>query len=143
METLFVHRGIIRDDLVPVFDEPEFWRNNRIQMRGKRFELILREEFAKKTKGQLGFLFKAVIRGECVNSEYFFGWSEKKILEHLEGELSTYLFSYFDINGVERKKEVILTLHSMNKKQTTIFIEKVLVYLSELGIEIKDEKNYG
>ena len=143
MEAIYLHLGEVTQEAKLRFDNPEMWERNRKELIGKRFELRLKEEEYKKSKEQLGYLFRGIIRGECCNSNDFTGWTEKEILHHLECELSTYLQSVRKLDGTEVKKEYILTVKSMGKKQLTIFIEKVIIYLSELGINVKEPKVYG
>jgi hypothetical protein len=143
MEAIYIHRGKVLDDGKLLFDNIEMWRRERLLLVDKRFELRLKEEENKKSEEQLGFLFKGIIRGECLHSEIFAGWTEKEILAHFENELSVYLKAIKNLDGTEIKKEYILTVKSMGKRQCARFIERVIIYCAQLGIVIKDNKCYG
>lgn len=126
-----------------------YWKPNLHQtlissLEGKVFEEIIRERIEPSTDDQRGYLFGAIIRKTCMNTELFGGWTEDEIYDFFAGKFfsvkKTVIFK-----GKEYTIKKPLSLNKRNgagKKRVSEFISRIVEFLANEGIEVQDPSSY-
>ena len=106
---------------------------------GQVIDVIVQPHEEPKSEEQLGYFFGVIIKMVCTKTEMFRGWSEKEIYSYF---CQQYLFDekVMHLNGGSQEIviPIIKTLSQLNKKQTAVFIQKVIEFLSENGIYVPE-----
>jgi hypothetical protein len=141
-EPKYNHRGIVTNSKM-IFDLPEMFNAKRTSLEGKRFSMILEEEFEPPTNPQRGYYFGAIIGLECINSSDFAGWTKDEIHNYLVEKITGYNKSV-KIRGKEQIVRCIDQISEYSKRRMNDYIEKVMLLLStEHGIVVKDSSEYA
>jgi hypothetical protein len=137
---LLKHRGVCRNGEIRYYDSAGY-RKNLLELEGKEVETITKEVSKKSSYDQFGFYFGGIIQ-TCLTTEKFGGWDEKEIDEFFCDKFLSYTVM---IRVSESKyKEVIRTQSkaSLNKKELSEFITKVIDFCAMEGIVIKSPDEY-
>lgn len=107
--------------------------------------VIIEDQVADKSISQLGFYNAGIIRDSCMNSEQFGGWEHFEIANFFEDMFLTEII-YKDrdtLTGkITEEVKVRLRVSMLNEKSMSEFIEKVIRWLANEGIPVKDPELY-
>lgn len=136
------HYGRILDNGNISFYNNEMWQNQRFALRGKEFELVIKEKHKRPSVSQFSYYFGGIL-GTCLTCEQF---SHYSTVEEIHKDVFSPMFLSYSVKVVVGKKSWIKTatrsLADLNKKETGEFIENVLNFCSQEGIEILPADQY-
>lgn len=133
MDVQVVHKGTIINGR-KVYDYPKVYQSKLDSLEGKRFEEILEIEHEKVTGSQWGYYYGGIIRGTCMKSEAFSGWTHEEIHEAILKHLRT----NNKVVVLPDQSEIVMQytddLKQYSKNEMAKYIEDVLNFLGELDI---------
>lgn len=133
MDVQIKHKGILNNGKL-IHDFPKVYKAKIDSLEGCRFELILEREHEKVTPSQWAYYYGGIIRGTCMKSETFSGWTFKEIheaiLKHLRTNTKVVIFP----DGSETLMEYTDDLKQYSKLEKSKYIEDVLNFLAEKDI---------
>lgn len=142
MKITIRHFGKILDNGNISFYDNEMWQNQRLSLAGKEFELVIKEKIRRPSPNQFSYYFGGIL-GTCITCEQF---SHYSTVEEIHNEVFKPMFlSYQVMVKVGEKKwqkTVTRSLSELNKKETNEFIQNVLNFCSQEGIEILEAQQY-
>lgn len=133
MDVQIKHKGTIINGK-KVYDFPKVHQARLDSLEGKRFEETLEAEHEKVTKYQWGYYFGGIIKGTCMNSEIFNGWTFNEIKKGLLTSLRTTDKVVIFPNGNEKIMKYTDDLKQYSKSEMVKYIDDVLNFLAELEI---------
>lgn len=136
-EGLVKNIGISKDGKFQPYNKTLF-DNCLREFDGKIVEVFIQEREEETTDNQRGYFFGVIVRKVCMNMEQFGGWSATEIYEFFCG-----LFLSEPKSFKYKKKSIVVSitrsLSKLNKKETSIFIQKVINWLAqECGVEVPE-----
>lgn len=136
------HFGKVADNGNLSFYHLNLWDDQRFSLRGKEFELILREKHKKPSVNQFGYYFGCIL-GVCLTCEQF---SHYQTREEIHKDVFSPLFLSYKIKVVVGKKswikDVSRSLADLSKAETSEFIQNVLNFCAQEGIVVPEAESY-
>jgi len=136
------HYGRILDNGNISFYNPELWEDQRLSLRGKEFEIVIKEKLKRPTINQFGYYFGCIL-GVCLTCEQF---SHYYTREEIHKEVFSPLFLSYKVKVVVGKKswlkDVTRSLTELSKAETSDFIQNVLNFCMQEGIVIPEADAY-
>jgi hypothetical protein len=141
MDVSVKHKGVVRNGK-PIFDMPQLFQSKVDSLEGKRFDLLMEPEHEKVTVSQWAYYYGGIIKGTCMKTEAFAGWTDKEInqaiLNHLRTSIKIVLFK----DGSESTMSYVDDLKQYSKTEMVLYIEDVLNFLAEKEIYPLPPDNY-
>jgi hypothetical protein len=122
--------------------QPQLYKDILLKNDGRKIDLLIKDHEEPKSKQQLGFFFKVIIRDVCMQTELFGGWDKDEIYEFFCSEFLAKTKTLKLKSGKEKILQLNATLSACNKLETAIFIDNVIRFLANEGIEVPDPINY-
>ncbi len=136
------HFGKVLENGKIIFNDESMWENQRLSLRGKDFELIIKEKLRRPTPNQYGYYFGGIL-GTLLTCEAF---SHFTTPEDIHKQLFAPMFlSYSDkvyLGKASWTVQHIRSLGDLSKSETSEFVEKVLQWCAENDIEILPSDAY-
>lgn len=124
-----------------VYYNPDLYVKVLQELEGKEFEEIVKEKQEKPSKNTHGF-YRGGIIASCLTTEKFAGWDKDEIDDFFCNMfLSEKIEKVFGTTRTEITR--IGSTGDLNQKEMNEFIEKVIHWLSEEGIEILSPEQYN
>lgn len=125
------------------FEDREMFDFVKRSLEGKRGYAIIKEIEEDISPNQFAYYFGGIIRGECMNSNAFAGWTERQIHEYLlktlEGEVKPILKK----SGEVVHEETVPDFSMFRKRKMAEYISKVIPFLQmEFDIHPKPSDHY-
>lgn len=137
-----LHLGIIRNGK-KIYYRPELYLRQIQLLEGKEFEERIKEKFVKPSTSTHAF-YRGAIIPTCLLTEKFGGWSEDEIHTFFTNMyLSRTIEKVFESSGEVVELKEIDSTGSLNQKEMNIFIERVLAFLADEGIEVLSPEQYS
>lgn len=140
-EVQIYHLGTVKNGRVD-YDRPVFYQSEMAKLEGKKIRAYFEEIKEKKTVSQLAFYFGGIVRKTCMGSTLFDGWMEEEIDQFFRKRFLTYIKTIQYLDKTSEFVQVINELRDLNKDEMTIFIDRVIQFLAEHGIEVLDPEMY-
>lgn len=128
-----------------VYLRPDILTKNLEMLEGEEFEEIIKKKAKAVSSRSKGFYFGGIIR-VCSGQEMFGGWTEDDIHDYFAG---MFLSHYAEEKAFNTKKETftktvqkVKSISSLNSKEMSEYIEKVISWLAYHGIEIETPEQY-
>jgi len=136
------HYGKVLPNGKIIFHNEELWENQRLSLAGKEFELVIKPRVRKASLNQYGYYFGGIL-GTCLTCEQFSHYTKP---EEIHEEVFKPMFlSYSVLVKVGNKKwtrTVTRGLSELNKEETSEFIQNVLNFCAQEGIEVLPADQY-
>jgi len=135
------HSGEVRNG-VKYYDNPDLYRQQLQELEGKRFIEIIKEKHRTPSNGQYGF-YRGGILPICYTTEMFSYFDNKDDIH--SNYFAPKFLSYKVVVKVKNERYEITKVRSLtelSEKEFAMFIERVIIECSELGIEIPDHNQY-
>lgn len=143
MNTTIKHFGKILPNGNIVFSNEELWGEQRAALAGKDFELTIKERVRKATPSQYSYYFGGILQ-TCLKCEAF---SHFYTVEEIHDSVFSQMFLKYqtqaELKGVHYTATHVRSLSGLSKKELSEFVEKVLNWCAENGIEILPAENYS
>lgn len=136
-DTETVFKGKITNNRLFVADRQKMYDSHLQGLSGERVEIIIRKEKRKATTNQFKFYFGGIIKGTCMKSTLFAGWSAESIDHYFRYR---YAFTMKKSNGKEQRETHDLALYSTD--DMIKFIDQVIAELAQNGIEVLSPEEY-
>lgn len=121
-----------------IADKPKMYQSHIDSFEDKsELEIIVRPKRRKATTKQFGFYFGGIIKGTCMKATLFEGWKAKEIDDFFRSEFA---WHYEKVNGSEKKVNDDIALYTTEEMKK--FVDDVIQYLAESGIEVLDPSEY-
>lgn len=140
-EANVVHYGKMKDNGEPEFYDKERFKQNRLELRGKEFGLIIFEKQEKVTIDQHGYMRGGIIAATCMRAEKFAGWNEIEIYNYF-ADMFFFVPVIKTFGEITVKFKKRLSMTTCGKKRASKFIDDTIRYLSEEGIEVLSPEEY-
>lgn len=140
-EVQIYHNGIVRNGRI-VYDRPLFYTSELARLEGKNVRVIIEEQKERKTVPQLAFYFGGIIRKTCMGSTLFEGWMEEEIDQFFRKRFLSYIKTIHFSDNTVTPVQVINELRDLTKEEMTLFINHVIQFLAENGIEVLEPEMY-
>lgn len=125
-----------------VFYNPEMFENQKISMRGKEGELIMKERVKRPSFNQTGYYFGGILR-TCLTCEMFSHYSD---VQDIHKELFAPMFLSYQtkvfLGKASWMQQHIRSFGELTKLETSEFIDKVLRWCEENEIVILPAEQY-
>lgn len=142
MKVEIKHFGRILDNETLVFYNLDMFQEQKVSLRGKEFELVIKEKHKRPTVSQFSYYWGGIL-GTCLTCECFSHYTTK---EELHKEIFAPLFLAYQVRVVVGKKKwdkvMVKSLSELNKKETSEFIENVINFCAEQGVVILPSEQY-
>lgn len=134
------HYGTVINDEVIMYNE-DLLKQQFAGYEGKEFYLEVREKPKNVTQDQHGY-YRGAIVPTCLEFESFGGWDEKMVHDFFVDEFLSYkkIMTY---KGVPKEVKIIPSHSSLNRKEMSEFIDKVLQWLAQEGIYVMTPEQYN
>jgi hypothetical protein len=120
-------------------------------LESERFQMILQKEVILRSTSSLGYYFGGIIRNTCMRSNLFESWTFNEIDNFFRKNFLTYkkeLVRYIGIKDKKRKKKIVVSvpvedsLENLSQDKMNIFLNQVIAFLSQEGIEVLSPSDY-
>jgi len=142
MKVELKHYGRILPNGNISFYNPELWTEQRQALAGKEFEIVIKERYKRPTVNQFGYYFGCIL-GVCLTCNQF---SHYQTRDEIHKEVFSPLFLTYKVKVIVGKKswmkDVTRSLTELTKNETSDFIQNVLNFCAQEGIEIPEADNY-
>lgn len=128
-----IHTGIVENNRLK-FDRIKLFDAEVAKLEGQRFELTLAKEYARPTRSQFAYYFGGIIKGTCMKTTLFEGWTYREIDDHIRTELRNHHKILVLPTGKEKVSVATDDIENYTKEEMTLFIDDVLNYLATLEI---------
>lgn len=124
------------------FYNNQLWHDQRISLKGKEIEIVIKEKLKRPTINQFSYYFGCIL-GVCLTCEQF---SHYYTREEIHKEVFSPLFLSYKVKVVVGKKswlkDVTRSLTELSKAETSDFIQNVLNFCMQEGIVIPEADQY-
>ncbi len=124
MSAEYRHYGKVTEAAQLIFNRYSDFENELKLLRGKDFEMTIRERFVNATEDQHGYYRAGVIR-EAMNHEDFGGWSEDDIHNYYAHEFLT-IMVHRKLGKRTVEIPIIQSTATLGKKRFAIYIQQVI-----------------
>jgi len=136
------HFGNISDDGTISFNDDELWENQRMSLRGKRFELVIKERVKKPSPNQFSYLFGGILPTVMSCNEFSHYTDAKELFD----DYFAPMFLSYQVLVRKGKKSWLQAkskgLSDLNKKEMSELVDKMLIWCAQEGIEVLDSESY-
>lgn len=136
------HYGRVLPNGNIVFYQPELWAQQRESLAGKDFELTIKEKHKRPSVSQFSYYFGGIL-ATCLTCEQF---SHYTTVEEIHEQVFKPLFLSYSVMVIVGKKKwqktCVKSLTELSKQETSEFIENVLNFCAQEGIEILPAEQY-
>ncbi len=136
------HYGKVNEDCFLSFYNHELYNQSLIQLKGKEFDLIIKER-KKNVSLDTHAYYRGGVIAECLKYEKFNGWTKEDVHDFFA---SIFLSSTKQLrNGENDRVAFIPTIKStsdLSQSEMNEYINKVVKWLSEKGIVIHPPEQY-
>lgn len=136
------HYGRVLPNGNIVFYQPELWTQQRESLAGKDFELTIKEKHKRPSVSQFSYYFGGIL-ATCLTCEQF---SHYTTVEEIHEQIFKPLFLSYSVMVIVGKKKwqktCVKSLTELSKQETSEFIENVLNFCAQEGIEILPAEQY-
>ncbi len=136
------HFGRILDNGNISFYNSEMWEQQRFILRGKEFELTIKERHKRPSVNQIGYYFGGILR-TCLTCEAF---SHFQTVEDIHKDIFAPMFLSYQTKVYLGKASWMVNhvrgLGDLSKSETSEFVEKVLMWCAENEINILPSDQY-
>lgn len=142
MKVKIRHFGKVKENGDLLFRNLELWNSQRMSMVGSEFELIMDKKLKRPSPDQFSYLFGGIV-GSMMSCEQYSHYNDPK--ELIDDLLAPMFLSYQVLVRVGKKSWLqtkTRRLSDLGKSELSDFIEKVLIYCAQEGIEILDSESY-
>lgn len=140
-EVQIYHLGTVKNGRV-VYDRPVFLQSELDKLEGRQIRIYFEEIKEKKSIPQLAFYFGGIIRKTCMGSTLFEGWMEGEIDQFFRTRFLSYIKTIRSSDGTVTFTTVQNELRDLTKDEMTLFINHVIQFLAENGIEVLEPEMY-
>lgn len=138
----FKHFGLINQNGNIVFDYPGIFHKCKMELKGKRIEIILKESVEKKTLSQNDYFNGIIINKYCIGNEQFGGHERDEIIEYFLDRVFGEEHE-FRIKGKTIFRRWHPSLSALNRKEMSHLINTVISLLSlEFGIVVEESDKF-
>jgi hypothetical protein len=138
----FKHYGTVNDKGDLIFDYPGIFHKCKMELKGKKFAMILEENIGKYSLGQLNYFVGIIIKKYCVNNLQFGDTEQDKIIDYFLDRIFGEDYE-FHIKGKSIVRRCNPTLSQLNGKQLHYLIETTIALLAlEFGIVVEETDKY-
>lgn len=142
MKLQIKHYGRVRSGEL-VFDLPKLFSQQKAELEGKNFVLVLQEMHKKPSRSQYGY-YRGVMLVACHKSEMFRHFDNKDEIH--EFYFAKKFLSYTKLVQLPDKKpyedKAVRSLADISESEMSEFIERVAADMAENGIELEAPENY-
>lgn len=142
MKPIVRHFGNISENGTISFNDPELWENQRISLRGKRFELVIKERVQKPSPNQFSYLFGGILPTIMSCNEFSHYTDAKELFD----DYFAPKFLSYQVLVRKGKKTWLQTktkgLSDLSKKEMAELVDKMLIYCGQEGIEVLEAEAY-
>jgi hypothetical protein len=144
MDVTVLHKGTVRNGII-VYDYPKLYSGKLKSLEGKRVDVSLELEHEPVTKYQWAYYFGGIIKGTCMKSTAFAGWTYDEIHQAIVAHLRTNTKVVVFPDGSENILRYVDDLKQYSVGQMAVYIEDVLNFLAEKDIHPlpPDHYKYG
>lgn len=136
------HFARILDNGKLIFYNLDMFEEQKLSLRGKEVELIIKEKHKRPTVSQFSYYWGGIL-GTCLTCECFNHYSTK---EELHKEVFAPMYLSYQVRVIVGKKKwdkvMVKSLSELNKKETSEFIENVINFCAEQDIIILPSEQY-
>lgn len=136
------HFGNISEDGTISFNDDELWENQRMSLRGKRFELVIKERVQKPSPNQFSYLFGGILPTVMSCNEFSHYTDAKELFD----DYFAPKFLSYQVLVRKGKKSWLQTktkgLSDLNKKEMSELVDKMLIWCAQEEIEVLDSEAY-
>jgi len=135
------HSGEVRNG-VKYYDNPDLYRQQLQELEGKRFVEIIKEKHQSPSRSQHNY-YRGGILPACHKSEHFSYFDKTEDIH--EDYFSEKFLTYKKEVQIDNERYLItrkISTSSLNQKEMSEFIERVIARCSELGIMVPDPNEY-
>lgn len=140
-EVQVYHYGTVKGGRI-IYDRPLFFESELIRLEGKVVKVVVEERKEKKTVPQLAFYFGGIVRKTCMSSTLFEGWMEEEIDQFFRRRFLSYIKTIHLSDSTITPVQVINELRDLTKEEMTVFVNHVIQFLAENGIEVLEPEMY-
>jgi hypothetical protein len=136
------HYGKIAPNGNISFYDAELWANQRMELRGKEFELVIKQRTRRPTSNQFGYYWSGIL-GTCLTCEMFshFLTAEDIHKEVFAPQFLSYQTKFY-LGKIIYTRTHVRSLGELTKQETNEFIEQVLNWCKENDIDILPADQY-
>ena len=142
MKITLRHFGKIHENGNIIFYDNKMWENQRLSLRGKEFELVIKPKLKRPSPNQFSYYFGGIL-GTCITCEQF---SHYSTVEEIHNEVFKPMYLSYQVmvkvGDKKWQKTVTRSLSELNKEETSEFIQNVLNFCAQEGIEILEADKY-
>ena len=142
MKPTIRHFGNISENGTISFNDNELWENQRMSLRGKRFELVIKERVQKPSPNQFSYLFGGILPTIMSCNEFSHYTDPKELFD----DYFAPKFLSYQVVVRKGKKTWLQTktkgLSDLNKKEMAELVDKMLTYCGQEGIEVLEAETY-
>ena len=128
MEPIVKHIGWIKNGEFKPLDKTRH-KEALKALENKQVELFVQERISDETPDQRGYLFGAIIKATCMQTDTFAGWTKEEIYQHF---CNLFLKEEFakEANGILTTVTRIRGVSDLNIKEMSVFIDDIVNYLA-------------
>lgn len=142
MKPTIRHFGNISENGTISFNDETLWQNQRMSLRGKRFELVIKERVQKPSPNQFSYLFGGILPTIMSCNEFSHYTDPKELFD----DYFAPKFLSYQVLVRKGKKTWLQTktkgLSDLNKKEMAELVDKMLTYCGQEGIEVLEAEAY-
>lgn len=135
------HYGIVRNGKKVYYNTDLYLRQIQ-SLEGKEFEETIKEKHKKPSKSTHGY-YRGGIIASLLTTEEFAGWEAEEVNDFFLNMFSKRIIEKYAPSGHKTEIVHIDTTGDMNQKEMATFIDKILVYLTNQGIQILNPEEYN
>lgn len=133
MDVTVLHKGTVKNGKI-IYDFPKLYNAKLALLEGKRIDSWLEIEHEPVTKYQWAYYYGGIIKGTCMKSTAFAGWTYDEIHQAIVAHLRTNTKVVVFPDGSESVMNYVDDLRQYSKGQMAIYIDDVLNFLAEREI---------
>jgi len=142
MKVIIRHFGKILENGDIIFNDNDLWESQRLSLRGKSFELVIKERIQRPSPNQFSYLFGAIMP-TIMSCEEFSHYTDAK---ELFDDYFAQKFLSYQVLVRKGKKTWLQTktkgLSDLSKKEMAELVDKMLIYCGQEGIEVLEAEAY-
>jgi hypothetical protein len=134
------HLGVVKNGIFKPY-KPALLKQELQGKEGKAMYVLFEDYQPEKTKDELGYYYGGIIAGTCLQTEMFGGWEKAEIDNFFQT-------MFLDETITKTIRDEIVSFNKRNrisgltKKQMSHFINQVIRWLAEEGIEVLPSDMY-
>lgn len=133
------HFGVIKNG-VKKYYQPEIYRANILELEGQEFEEIIKKKHKQRSDDQAGFYRGGICR-VCVQYEMFAHMEVEDVHEFFANKFLSYN-KHLQVGDETFLLKKTISTTDLSKEEMGLYIDKVIHWCAEHGIEINDSEQY-